>query len=116
MLSKVAGLARLVNIVLAIVAGLIAIPGIDVTVVLIVIGLIAGINSKREDLTNLLIAAVTLPAVGGVLANLPSVGGYLGDIFTNFGLAVAGHAAMAVVLTVYGLVMSEVKGLTGSAS
>jgi len=116
MLAKVAGLARLVAVVLAIVAGLVAIPGLDdatLTTALIVIGLIAGINTTKDQMTGLLIAAITLPAIGNVLGNLPSVGSYLGDIFTNFGMAVAGHAAMGVVLTVYHLVMGDVKGLTG---
>jgi hypothetical protein len=112
MLSKITGLARLVNIVLAVVAGLVVIPGLDVTLALIVIGLVAGLTTTRDQMTNLLIAAITLPVLGGVLANLPTVGGYLNDIFVNFGIAVTGHAAMGVVLTVYHLVVGDLKGLT----
>ena len=115
MLSKITGLARLVNIVLAIVAGLVVIPGLDgatLTTTLIVIGLVAGLATTRDQMTNLLIAAIALPVIGNVLGNLPQLGGYLADIFTNLGVAVAGHAAMGVALTVYHIATSDLKGLT----
>jgi len=111
MLSKLTGLARLINIVLAIVAGLVAIPGLNVELALVVIGLVAGLLTTREQMTNLLIAAVTLPILGRALAFVPEAGPYLADIFTNLGLAIAGHAAMGVALTIYHIVVSDLKGL-----
>ena len=114
MLTKITGVARILAVLLAIIAGIIALPGLDVVTVLIILGLIAGIGVPRENLLNVLLAAIALPLIGTVLGNLPAVGVQLGDIFGNFGTAVAGAAAMAFVINLYHLVMGDVKGLGGS--
>jgi hypothetical protein len=116
MLKKVTGLARILGILLSIVAALVAIPGFDVLTVLVVFGLIAGITAAREQVPNLLIASFALPAVGAALANLPAVGTQLSDIFNNLGTNVGGAAAMAVVIMLYNIVMGDVKGLGASSS
>ena len=90
MVSKIAGLARLLAVLLAIIAGLIALPGFDVATALIILGAIAGIGVPRENLLNILVAALVLPVLAGVLGGLPAVGAQLGDIFGNFATAVAG--------------------------
>lgn len=114
MLSKISGLARIIAVLLAIVAGIVTLPGLDVVTVLIVLGAIAGLSTKREDLPNLLILVIALPVVAMVLGNLPSVGDQLSGIFANFGVAVAGHAAVGVLIAVYNTVMGDLKGLGGS--
>ena len=48
MLTKIGGLARALYIILAIVAGFVALNMMDVPLVLIVLGLIAGISAPRE--------------------------------------------------------------------
>ena len=114
MLSKITGFARLLAILLAIVAGIITLPGFDVVTALIVLGLIAGLTTSRDQLTNILIAAIALPLIGSALGNLPAVGAQLDGIFSNLGMAVAGHAAMGFVLAIYNIAVSDAKGLGGS--
>ena len=120
MLKKLTGLARILAVLLAIVAGVVTIPGLDVTTALIVLGLIAGLTTKREDPVNLMILVIALPIVAMVLGGLPdlgaSLGARLGGIFGNFGTAVAGHAAMGFAIAIYNTVMGDVKGLGGSSS
>jgi len=116
MLTKISGLARILGVLLAIVAGIVALPGFDVMTALIILGAITGLVTKRENLANLLIAALALPLIGTVLGNLPAIGAQLGDIFGNLGTLVAGHAAVGIVIAVYKLVVDDLKGLGGSSS
>ena len=73
MLNKISGLARALYIVLAIVAGFVALGPVNVALVLVVLGLVAGISMPRERLVLALVAVVALPVVGAALANLPAV-------------------------------------------
>jgi len=116
MLSKLTGLARILAVLLAIVAGIVTLPGFDVVTALIILGLIAGLTTSRDQLANILILAIALPLVGAVLGNLPAIGSQLDGIFSNLGAAVAGHAAMGIVLVTFNLVMGDLKGLGGSSS
>ena len=50
MLNKISGLARSLYIVLAIVAGFVALGGMNVALLLVVLGLIAGISMPRDRL------------------------------------------------------------------
>lgn len=95
MLDKISVAARLLNILVAVVAGIVVIPNLDVNLVLIVLGLIAGIGMKNEHFTPMLVAVVALPVMAGVLAGIPAVGMQLSAIFGNFGVAVAASVAMA---------------------
>ena len=49
MMNKIGGLARALYIVLAIIAGFVALGGMDVPLVLVVLGLIAGICDAEEE-------------------------------------------------------------------
>ena len=60
MLMKISGLARALYIVLAIVAGFVALSMMDVPLVLVVLGLIAGIAMPQE---RMVLAAVTIIAL-----------------------------------------------------
>ena len=48
MLNKISGLARALYIVLAIVAGFVALSGMNVPLILVVLGLIAGIYFAQD--------------------------------------------------------------------
>jgi hypothetical protein len=116
MLNKISGLARALYIVLAIVGGFVAMGAMNVALVLVVLGLIAGISMPRERLVLAMVSVVALPMVGAALANIPSIGTQLGTVMTNLQLGVAGAATGALVIFLYELVMEGVTGLTGAGS
>ena len=114
MLNKVSGLARALYIVLAIVAGFVAVGGVDVALVLLVLGLIAGITMPRERLVLSFAAIIALPMVGAALAHMPAIGPQLNAVMANLQLGIAGAATTALAILLYGLVMDGVTGLTGA--
>lgn len=115
-MNKVSGLARALYIVLAIVAGFIAVGGVDVALVLLVLGLIAGITMPRERLVLSLAAIIALPMVGAALAHIPAIGPQLNAVMANLQLGIAGAATTALTVLLYGLVMDGVTGMTGATA
>ena len=114
MLNKVSGLARALYIVLAIIAGFIALGGLDVALVLLVLGLIAGITMPRERLVLAMAAVIALPLVGEALTHVPTIGAPLNTMMANLQLGIAGAATSALTIMLYGLVMEGVTGLTAA--
>jgi hypothetical protein len=114
MLNKLSGLARALYIILAIVAGFVAFGGLDVALVLIVLGLIAGITTPKERLVLSMAAVIALPLVGAALTRIPEIGAQLNAVMLNLQLGVAGAATSALTIVLYGLVMDGVKGLTAT--
>ena len=116
MLNKVSGLARALYIVLAIVAGFVALGMMNVALVLVVLGLIAGLSMPRERLVLALVAVVAFPVVGAALANLPMIGAQLSAVMTNLQLGIAGAAATATAIALYEMVIEGVTGLGGASA
>ena len=116
MLNKISGLARSLYIVLAIVAGFVALGGMNVALVLVVLGLIAGISMPRERLVLALAAVLALPLIGTALGNIPTIGQQLGAVMANLQLGVAGAAATALAILLYEVTMEGVTGMMGSGS
>lgn len=116
MLNKVSGLARAIYIVLAIVAGFVAMGGLNMALILVVLGLIAGITMPRERMVLAAATVIALPIVGAALANIPTIGEKLSAVMTNLQLGVAGALATAIAMLLYELTMEGVTGLTGKAS
>jgi hypothetical protein len=114
MLNKISGLARSLYIVLAIAAGFVAMGGMNVALVLVVLGLIAGITMPRERMVLAAATVIALPLVGAALANIPTIGEQLSAVMTNLQLGVAGALASAMVIFLYELTMEGVTGLTAS--
>jgi hypothetical protein len=115
MLNKVSGLARALYIVLAVVAGFVALGTMDVALVLVVLGLIAGISMPRERMVLAAATIIALPIVGTALGHIPSIGAKLGAVTANLQLGIAGAFASAVAIALYELVMEGVMGLTADA-
>lgn len=111
MLNKVSGLARALYIVLAIIAGFVALAGLDVALVLLVLGLIAGITMPKDRLLLSMAAIIALPLVGAALTNIPEIGTQLNAVMANLQLGIAGAATSALTILLYGLVMEGVTGL-----
>ena len=111
-MNKVSGLARALYIVLAIVAGFFALGAMDVALVLVVLGLIAGLAMPRERMVLAAATIIALPIIGGALAHIPTVGAKLAAVTANLQLGVAGALATALAIFLYELVMEGVTGLT----
>jgi prepilin signal peptidase PulO-like enzyme (type II secretory pathway) len=116
MLMKVGGLARALAIVLAIVAGFVALTMMNVPLVLLVLGLIAGVALSDERMVVNVALVIALPIIGTALTHLPSIGGQLNAVALNLQMAMAGAVATAMAIRMYHLVMDGVMGLTGTGA
>src|SRR4051794_13206494 len=103
MLHKICGLARSLYILLAIVAGFVAIGGMDVTLVLVALGLIAGLAMPQDRYILAGVTAIILPIIGTALAHIPTVGAQLSAITGNLQMGVAGALASALAIVLYNL-------------
>ncbi|NUR45518.1 MAG: hypothetical protein HOP91_05100 [Sphingomonas sp.] len=115
MLTKIGGLARAIAIVLAIVAGFVAIGGMNVPLALVVLGLIAGLAMAEDRVLLATATVIALPIIGTALTNIPSVGTQLAAVCGNLQMAMAGALATALAIRLYHLAMDGVMGLTGMA-
>jgi hypothetical protein len=116
MLNKISGLARALYIVLAIVAGFVALGMMDVALVLVVLGLIAGISMPRERMVLAAAVIIALPIVGTALGHIPAVGAQLAAVCGNLQMGASGALATAIVMLLYELTMDGVMGLTGAGT
>jgi hypothetical protein len=116
MLTKIGGLARSLYILLAIFAGFVPMGGMNVALVLVVLGLISGLSMPRERLVLALAAVIALPLIGTALTVIPAIGEKLGAVMANLQLGVAGAAATAMALLLYELTMEGVTGLAGGGT
>ena len=112
MLKKIGGLARALYIVLAIVAGFVALGMMNVALILVVLGLVAGLAVPRDRLILAMVSVVALPMIGAALGQIPMIGAQLNAVMGNLALGVAGSAATALAIFLYELVMEGVTGLT----
>jgi hypothetical protein len=115
MLNKISGLSRSLYIVLAIVAGFVALGGMNVALILLVLGLIAGITMPRDRMVLAAVSVIALPMVGTALANIPTIGEKLSAVMSNLQVGVAGALATALAIFLYELTMAGVTGLTSEA-
>jgi len=116
MLNKIGGLARALYVVLAIVAGFVALGGMNIPLILVVLGLIAGLALARDKLVVAMVAVVALPVMGTALATIPTIGGQLNAVMLNLQMGVAGAAVTALMIMLYELIMESLSGLAGSGA
>jgi hypothetical protein len=116
MLHKISALSRALYILLAIIAGFVAMGGMNVALILVVLGLIAGISMQKENYVAAAATAIALPIIGAALANIPAIGAQLTAICANLQLGIAGALATALAYTLYTLVMGGVMGMAGGGS
>ena len=115
MLMKIGGLARAIAIILAIVAGFVALNMMNVPLVLVVLGLVAGLAMPEDRVIVTTVVIIALPIVGGALAHIPSVGAQLNNVAMNLQIAMAGALATSIAIRLYHLTMDGVMGVTGMA-
>ena len=113
MLKKISGLARALYILLAIVAGFVALGMMNVALVLVILGLLAGISMPKERMVLAAATVIALPAVGTALGHIPTIGAQLNALAGNLQIGVAGALASAIAIYLYQLVMEGVTGILG---
>jgi len=115
MTMKIGGLARALAILLAIVAAFVALNMIDVPLVLLVLGLVAGLALTDERMVVNVALVIALPLVGAALAHIPTIGAQLNAVALNLQMAMAGAVATAVAIRMYHLTVGGLMGITGAA-
>jgi hypothetical protein len=115
MLMKIGGLARTLAIILAIVAGFMALNMMNVPLVLVVLGLIGGLAAAEDRLIMSTVVLIALPIVGTALTHIPTIGAQLNAVALNLQLAMAGALATSIAIRLYHLMMGGVTGLTAAA-
>jgi len=116
MLTKIGGLARALAIVLAIVAAFVALNMMNVPLVLVVLGLVAGLAMAEERLVLTTVTLIALPIIGAALGTLPTIGAQLTAVCANLQIAMAGALATTIAIRLYHMTMDGVTGLTGAAT
>ena len=116
MLKKISVLARALYILLAIVTGFVALGTMDMALIIVVLGLIAGLSMGQDRLILAGVCALILPIIGAALGHIPTIGAQLTAVTANLQMGVAGALASAMAIFLYGLVMEGVTGLMGSGS
>jgi len=116
MLMKIGGLARALAILLAIVAAFVALNMMNVPLVLVVLGLIAGLAMPEDRLVLSTVTLIALPIVGTALATIPTIGAHLNSVALNIQMALAGSLATAIAIRLYHMVMDGVMVLAGGAA
>jgi hypothetical protein len=115
MLMKIGGLARALAILLAIVAAFMALNMMNVPLVLVVLGLIAGLAMPEDRLVLSTVTLIALPIVGGALTHIPTIGAQLNAVALNIQMALAGSLATVIAMRLYHMTMDGVMGLAGGA-
>jgi hypothetical protein len=110
---KIGGLARALAILLAIVAGFVALNMIDVPLVLLVLGLFAGLALTDDRMVLNVALVIALPIIGAALAHIPTIGAQLNAVALNLQTAMAGAVATAVAIRMYQLTVGGLMGVTG---
>ncbi len=113
MLKKICGLSRALYILLAIVAGFLALGTMNTALVLVVLGLIAGIAMEKDNYVPAAATAIALPIIGAALGTIPTIGAQLTAVAANLQLGVAGALATALAIALYHFVLDGVMGLAG---
>ena len=116
MLMKIGGLARALAIIVAIVAGFVALTMMNVPLVLVVLGLVAGLALPEERQIAAMLMVVVLPIVGTALTQVPTIGVQLNAVALNLQMATAGAVATAIAIRFYHLMIDGVMGLAGGGS
>ena len=115
MLNKLSGLARSLYIILAIVAGFVALGAMKIGLILVVLGLIAGITLPVERYVIAAVTVIALPILGEALGNIPTIGAQLTAVCGNLQLGMAGAVVTAMVIRLYQLALEGVPGMGGMA-
>ncbi len=94
-----AKIVRLVAVLFAVAAALVAIP--QSAVIIAVLGLVVGWFVEEDRRIHYMLFTLTLALVNGALSSIPTIGGFLTDILVSLSsLASAGAVTVIVMMTV----------------
>lgn len=116
MVTKIGDLARTLYILLAVVAGFVALGRVDIALVLVALGLISGISLPEDRQVIAAVLVVALPLIGTVLTHIPAIGVQLGAVALNLQTAIAGAVATAIAIRLFNLAVDGVTGLTANGA
>jgi hypothetical protein len=112
MLNKISSLARAAGIVLAVVAGFVALGTLNTGLVLVVLGLIAGLSTGADRIIVTGVIVLVLPAVGTALMAIPMIGTQLSAVAGNIATVAAAALAVAIAVALFNRVKDDLGGLT----
>jgi hypothetical protein len=98
-------IARLIGIILAIVAAFVAVPYAGA--ILLVAGGISILSYKPEDYVRIFTAATVLILGAQMLGEIPVIGNPLGTIFSNLGTFLIGSSVVAITIRAITLIKSD---------
>jgi len=98
MKMDLAKIVRLVAVLFAVVAGLVAIP--QSAVIIAVLGLVVGWFVEEDRRLVYMVFALTLALVQGALSPIPAVGGYLTDMLASLSALANAGAVTVIVMTI----------------
>ena len=113
MLTKISGLARALYIMLAVVTAFVALGMMNVPLVLVVLGLLAGITMPKERMVLAAATIIALPIIGVALGKIPTIGAQLTAMTVNLQIGIAAALATAIAIYLYHLAMDGVMGVVG---
>lgn len=114
-MKMLSALATLVGIAVAIIAAFVTLP-VNVPMLLVLMGLLAGLAYDMDKTVTLMVAVLVYPVAGAALGAIPEVGGYLGAILTNVGVAAAGAAATVLTRRIIDMVKGSLAALTNKSA
>lgn len=91
-------IVRLVAVLFAVVAGLVAIP--QSAVIIAVLGLVGGWFVEEDRRVPYMMTTLTLALVHGALGPIPGIGGYLTDILGSLSALLNAGACMVIVMAI----------------
>jgi hypothetical protein len=95
------------------VTAFVAIASLNVALVLVSLGLIAGLGYGEDDMTRLVLTVLVLPFAGAALSTIPAVGAQLEIVATNLAVVTAAAAATVLAIRCFNLVKDDLTGLVG---
>ena len=110
MVGKLTGLAGTLALVLALVAGFVALP-VDVKMVLLVLGIIAGIGSASDTFIQRGVAVLVLPAIGAAAAMIPAIGTQLSAVLGNVAAVITAGLLTTVAVGLFNALKDQLSSL-----
>ena len=104
-MNMICAIARLIGIVVTIVAAFVTIP--QAATILLVTGAISILSYKPEDYVRVIVAALLLMSGASALSEIPAIGAPLAAIFGNLGLFLVGSSVVAIAIRAYMIVKAD---------
>jgi hypothetical protein len=85
----------------------------NVPLVLLILGLVAGITLPQERYVTAVVTVIALPILGAALGTIPTIGAQLTAVCGNLQVGMAGAVVTALVIRLYQLALEGVPGMAG---